>query len=108
MLCLPALTPVANDAHAVGDSGECVVPSGMNVPPVGEPLHVRQLAFVHPLAGPDVGSMPSKPIANTRCVVRRTGLCVLAPAQKQVASRQPQTTAARLQRINCRRDTARL
>src|SRR3989337_2110727 len=25
MLCLPALTPVANDAHAVGDSGECVV-----------------------------------------------------------------------------------
>ena len=25
MLCLPGLTPVANDAHAVGDSGECVV-----------------------------------------------------------------------------------
>ena len=25
MLCFPALTPVANDAHAVGDSGECVV-----------------------------------------------------------------------------------
>src|SRR3954469_15725826 len=32
MLCLPALTPVANDAHAVGDSGECVVCSGENPP----------------------------------------------------------------------------
>ena len=25
MLCLPGLTPVANDAHEVGDSGETVV-----------------------------------------------------------------------------------
>ena len=25
MLCLPALTPVANDAHAVGDSGGVVL-----------------------------------------------------------------------------------
>jgi len=25
---LPAFTPVANEAQAVGDSGECVVPSG--------------------------------------------------------------------------------
>ena len=33
MLCLPALTPVANDAHAVGDSGECVVPSECTPPP---------------------------------------------------------------------------
>ena len=33
MLCLPALTPVANDAHAVGDSGECVVSSGCRPPP---------------------------------------------------------------------------
>ena len=32
MLCLPGLTPVANDAHAVGDSGECVVPSGYMPP----------------------------------------------------------------------------
>src|SRR5829696_744655 len=32
MLCLPALTPVANDAHAVGDSGECVVCSAENPP----------------------------------------------------------------------------
>src|SRR5437016_11297893 len=28
MLCLPAFTPVANDAHAVGDSGEWVVSRG--------------------------------------------------------------------------------
>src|SRR4051812_45140898 len=33
MLCLPAFTPVANDAHAVGDSGECVVCRGYMPPP---------------------------------------------------------------------------
>ena len=49
MLCLPALTPVANDAHAVGDSGECVVPSARHAAAARrELLHVRQLAFVHP------------------------------------------------------------
>ena len=32
MLCLPALTPVANEAHAVGDSGECVVCRGEKPP----------------------------------------------------------------------------
>src|SRR6187397_2110144 len=53
MLCLPALTPVANDAHAVGDSGECVVASG-NVPPF--------------LASADrFGSLPSCIQRSTRC-----------------------------------------
>ena len=32
MLCFPGLTPVANDAQAVGDSGECVVASGIQPP----------------------------------------------------------------------------
>src|SRR5262249_19546662 len=32
MLCFPGFTPVANDAQAVGDSGECVVPSA-DMPP---------------------------------------------------------------------------
>ena len=50
MLCLPAFTPVANEAHAVGDSGECVVPSGADAAAARRQLlHVRQLALVHPL-----------------------------------------------------------
>ena len=32
MLCFPGLTPVANEAQAVGDSGECVVASGLTPP----------------------------------------------------------------------------
>ena len=49
MLCLPAFTPVANDAHAVGDSGECVVPSATHAAAARRQLlHVRQLALVHP------------------------------------------------------------
>ena len=50
MLCLPGFTPVAKDAHAVGDSGEWVVASGIHAALFGEPLHVRQLAFLHPFA----------------------------------------------------------
>ena len=49
MLCLPGLTPVANDAHAVGDSGEWVVARSWRPPLGDERLHVRQLALVHPL-----------------------------------------------------------
>ena len=33
MLCLPGFTPVANDAQAVGDSGDTVVSSGYAPPP---------------------------------------------------------------------------
>ena len=61
MLCLPALTPVANDAHAVGDSGECVVSSGWTPP-------LRLASFLRFGSLPSSihfwtrrGSMPSKP-----------------------------------------------
>ena len=32
MLCLPGLLPVANDAHAVGDSADTVVPRSYRPP----------------------------------------------------------------------------
>src|SRR6266568_1181693 len=60
MLCLPAFMPVANDAHAVGDSGECVVCSGEKAPcfvilamfgSLPSPIHFSSR----------YGSMPSKP-----------------------------------------------
>ena len=61
MLCLPALTPVANDAHAVGDSGEWVVSSGRTPVP-------RRASFCMFGSLPSSiqrwtrrGSMPSKP-----------------------------------------------
>ena len=50
MLCFPGLTPVANDAHAVGDSGECVVASGYIPPCSASRLQVRQLALFDPSA----------------------------------------------------------
>jgi hypothetical protein len=50
---------------------------------LGEPLQVRELAFVHPLAG-EVGSMPSKPSTKTRCLARRTGL----PEEEEPAAAQ--------------------
>src|SRR4051794_355124 len=53
MLCLPALVPVANDAHAVGDSGECVVVSGC-MPP-------WRASFAM------FGSLPSPIHRSTRC-----------------------------------------
>ena len=67
MLCLPALTPVANEAHAVGDSGECVVPSGWTPPP-------RAASFFMFGSLPSSihfctrrGSMPSKPRMTSFC-----------------------------------------
>ena len=60
MLCLPGLTPVANDAHAVGDSGECVVASG-RTPPVdaSRERFGSWPAFIH--WSSSAGSIPSKP-----------------------------------------------
>ena len=69
MLCLPGLTPVANDAHAVGDSGECVVAERIHAALVGQPLHVRQLAFASSTCSTSAGSMPSKPRMTSRCEV---------------------------------------
>src|SRR5438034_3979591 len=60
MLCLPALTPVANDAHAVGDSGECVVCSGYMPPPLASAEMFGILpSSIHFFSR--CGSMPSKP-----------------------------------------------
>ena len=62
MLCLPALTPVANDAHAVGDSGECVVCSGYMPPPCASfamfgslpsSIHFFEQVRVHPVEAED-------------------------------------------------------
>ena len=67
MLCLPGLTPVANDAHAVGDSAECVVPSGVEAALVDQPLDVGKLAVagqlldevgVHPVEAEDHHLLP--------------------------------------------------
>src|SRR5215510_10480147 len=60
MLCLPALTPVANDAHAVGDSGECVVCSGKKPPCFASFEMFGSLpSAIH--FSSRCGSMPSKP-----------------------------------------------
>src|SRR5690348_5126396 len=53
MLCLPAFAPVANEAHAVGDSGECVVVS------------VRITPFF--ASAEMFGSLPSAIHCSTRC-----------------------------------------
>src|SRR4029453_17662882 len=60
MLCLPAFTPVANDAHAVGDSGECVVCSGEKPPCFASALMWGSLpSAIH--FSSRCGSIPSKP-----------------------------------------------
>src|SRR5678815_3564665 len=60
MLCLPALTPVAKDAHAVGDSGECVVCSGNMPPPCASfEMFGSFPSSIHFFSR--CGSIPSKP-----------------------------------------------
>src|SRR4051812_43872410 len=67
MLCLPALTPVANDAHAVGDSGECVVCSGENPPRFASAEMFGSLpSAIH--FSSRCGSIPSKPRMTIFCV----------------------------------------
>ena len=67
MLCLPALTPVANDAHAVGDSGECVVLERRT------PLPRAASFFMFGSLPSSIhfwtrrGSMPSKPRMTSFC-----------------------------------------
>ncbi len=85
MLCLPAFTPVANDAHAVGDSGECVVASGRTPLP-------RFASFCMFGSLPSSihfwtsrGSMPSKPRMTSFCWnfsgARRVPHAIAAPRQ---------------------------
>src|SRR5215471_8210478 len=60
MLCFPGLTPVANDAHDVGDSGETVVSSFVSAPL----LISRENAGISPRlrnTSSSAGSIPSKP-----------------------------------------------
>src|SRR6185295_5299315 len=60
MLCLPAFTPVANDAHAVGDSGEWVVCRGEKPPCLASAEMFGSLpSLIH--FSSRCGSIPSKP-----------------------------------------------
>src|SRR5215471_13718345 len=60
MLCLPAFTPVANDAHAVGDSGAWVVCSAEKPPCLASAAMCGSLpSAIH--FSSRCGSMPSKP-----------------------------------------------
>src|SRR3954469_8832741 len=85
MLCLPALTPVANDAHAVGDSGECVVCSGENPPRFASAEMFGSLpSAIH--FSSRCGSIPSKP--------RMTIFCVNFDAARGLVPEQAIDTAA--------------
>src|SRR5713101_6192890 len=81
MLCFPGLTPVAKLDHAVGDSEGCVDPRGLNVPSAASRFRLGSFpASIHLRAR--AGSMPSKPMTNTRCAERRAGFAVfVAPVQ---------------------------
>src|SRR5260221_10475398 len=73
MLCLPGLTPVAKLDQAVGDSEGWVEASTENVPVSASRLRFGSLpSSIHLFAR--VGSIPSKPITKTCCLVRRSGL----------------------------------
>src|SRR5688500_8177921 len=65
MLCFPGLTPVANDAHAVGDSGEWVVASGYMPPCSASRFMFGSLpSFIH--VPTSAGSIPSNPRMTSR------------------------------------------
>ena len=73
MLCLPGLTPVAKLDQAVGDSEGCVEPSRAKTPSSASAFRFGSLpSSMHFRAS--VGSIPSKPMTNTRCFARRRGL----------------------------------
>src|SRR5262245_56544436 len=86
MLCLPAFTPVANDAHAVGDSGECVVCSGEKPPCFASALMCGSLpSAIHFCSR--CGSIPSKP--------RITSFWLYFEGPRVVVPEQARETAAR-------------
>src|ERR1700730_12652044 len=97
MLCLPGLTPVAKLDHAVGDSEGCVDPRVLNVPSAASRFRLGSFPASSHLRASH-GSMPSKPMTNTRCSERRAGFAVLVvPAHchavraKHAASANPRT-----------------
>src|SRR4249920_2316060 len=97
MLCLPGLTPVANDAHDVGDSGETVVSSFVS-PPL---LINREKAGISPRlrnVSSSVGSMPSKPRTMS---FGRSG-----PAGREHADQLRATAATPIARRDARRMSA--
>src|SRR5690348_9917040 len=66
MLCSPAFTPVANDAHEVADSGERVVPSGQKPPCLASAEKFGILpSSIHCFRR--CGSIPSKPRTTSFC-----------------------------------------
>src|SRR4029450_1527286 len=73
MLCLPGFTPVAKLAQATGDSDGWVVSSFENVPESASLFRFGSLPSSMNFRA-RVGSMPSKPMMKTRCLLRRSGL----------------------------------
>src|SRR3954469_22818809 len=95
MLCLPALTPVANDAHAVGDSGECVVCSGENPPRFASAEMFGSLpSAIH--FSSRCGSIPSKPRMTIFCVNFEAGRGLVPEQAIDVAAIAAATIASKL------------
>src|ERR1700732_2834475 len=93
MLCFPGLTPVAKLDHAVGDSDGCVDPRVLNVPSAASRFRLGSFpASIHLRAR--AGSIPSKPMTNTRCSERRAGLAVFAAPAHCHAARAQQAAQA--------------
>ena len=100
MLCLPGLTPVAKLDHAVGDSEGCVEPSFAKTPSSASAFRFGSFPSSMYLRD-SVGSIPSKPITNTRCFARRSGLPPSGPlrqARGEAARAAPATSRASLTR----------
>ena len=94
MLCLPGFTPVAKLAQAVGDSEGWV---GAERPRTcrSRPAASGSAACPRPsTCGARVGSMPSKPITKTRCLVRRSGLPGGCAEQESVERASPAAAAS--------------
>src|SRR3954462_15367990 len=97
MLCLPGLTPVANEAHAVGDSGDCVVAKGY-VPPRAASCAMFGSCPAASHRFSSVGSMPSKPRMTKRC--EKEGGDPGAQVVKARAAPRTAITSPRCQRAN--------
>src|SRR3954451_3943051 len=105
MLCLPALTPVANDAQAVGDSGECVVCSGENPPRLASAEMFGSLpSAIH--FSSRCGSIPSKPRMTIFCVNFEAGRG-LVPEQAIDTAAIDKAAAASI-RTDLRMETAQI
>src|SRR3954447_8027331 len=105
MLYLPALTPVANDAHAVGDSGECVVCSGENPPRFASAEMFGSLpSAIH--FSSRCGSIPSKPRMTIFCVNFEAGRG-LVPEQAIDTAAIDKAAAASI-RTDLRMETGRI